>query len=344
MPFKEGDEVKKDALLFEIDPRPYQAAADQAAANVSSAEAQLNLATITYDRYKRLAQTPNAVSQQDLDQYKANVDLAKAAVLAAQAADRTAELNLGFTKVVSPIDGQVSRYYLTLGNLVTQDQTLLTTVVSLDPIYAYFDVDEGTVLEVRRRINSGEIKPRSERKEIPVLMGLQGEKGFPHQGLVDFVNNKVDPSTGTIMVRGIFDNPKPEHGTRILAPGMFVRIRLPIGTPHAALLVADEAINTDQGEKFLYLVDADNKVVYREVTLGPLQEDGLRVVTNGLKPDDWVVISGLQQIQPKMAIDATRQSMPIPAEPKTNQPDAIPEKPAEEKNRTQKQDQKPQSK
>src|SRR6185437_15158739 len=171
--------------------------------------------------------------QQDLDQYKANVDLAKASLSAAEANNRTAQLNLGFTRVLSPIDGQVSRYYLTLGNLVTQDQTLLTTIVSLDPIYGYFDVDEGTVLEVRRRINSGEIKPRSERKEIPVLMGLQGEKGFPHQGLVDFVNNKVDPSTGTIMVRGKFDNPKPEHGARILSPGMFVRIRLPIGTPHS---------------------------------------------------------------------------------------------------------------
>lgn len=315
MPFKEGDEVKKGDLLFEIDPRPYQAAADQAAANVQSAQAQLNLAAITYSRYQRLSQTPNAVSQQDLDQYRANVDLAKAALSGAQAADRTAELNLGFTRVLSPIDGQVSRYYLTLGNLVTQDQTLLTTVVSLDPMYAYFDVDEGSVLEIRRRINTGEIKPRRERKEIPVMMGLQGENGFPHQGLVNFVNNKVDPSTGTIMARGVFDNPLPSHGVRVLSPGMFVRIQLPIGTPHPALLVADEAINTDQGQKFLYLVDAQNKVEYREVKLGPLQEDGLRVVTGGLQPDDWVVTSGMQQIQPNMLVDATRQPMPIPAAP-----------------------------
>ena len=233
--------------------------------------------------------------------------------MAAQAADRTAQLNLGFTKVLSPINGQVSRYYLTRGNLVVQDQTLLTTVVSTDPMYAYFDVDEGTVLEVRRRINTGEIKPRSERKEIPVLMGLQGENGFPHQGFLNFVNNKVDPSTGTIMVRGVFDNPKPQHGARLISPGMFVRVRLPIGVAHPALLVADEAINTDQGQKFLYLVDAQNKVEYREVKLGPLQDDGLRVIAEGLQPDDWVVISGLQQIQPNMTVDATRQPMPVPA-------------------------------
>jgi multidrug efflux system membrane fusion protein len=328
MPFKEGDEVKTNDLLFEIDPRPYQAAADQAASNVSSAQAQLNLASITYSRYQRLAQTPNAVSQQDLDQYKANVDLAKAALLGAEAADRTAKLNLGFTRVISPIDGQVSRYYLTLGNLVTQDQTLLTTVVSLDPMYAYFDVDEATVLEVRRRINTGEIKPRSERKEIPVMMGLQGETGFPHQGLLNFVNNKVDPSTGTIMLRGVFDNPMPPHGARLLSPGMFVRIRLPIGTPHPALLVADEAVNTDQGEKFLYLVDAQNQVEYREVKLGPLQEDGLRVVSEGLKPEDWIVTSGLQQVQPKITVDPQRQSMPIPMAPANSDPSPNPEKPS----------------
>jgi len=162
-----------------------------------------------------------------------------------------------------------------------------------------------------------------------VLMGLQGENGFPHQGLVNFVNNKVDPSTGTIMARGVFDNPLPAHGVRVLSPGMFVRIRVPIGVPHPALLVADEAINTDQGEKFLYLVDAQNKVEYRAVKLGPLQEDGLRVVTDSLKPDDWVVTSGLQQIQSNMTVDATRQPMPIPAAPPSSEPATAPEKPAQ---------------
>jgi multidrug efflux system membrane fusion protein len=319
MPFKEGDEVKKGALLFEIDPRPYQAAADQAKANVLSNQAQVNLAAITYARYQKLAQTPNAVSQQDLDQYRTNVDSAKAAMLAAEAAQRTADLNLEFTRVTSPVDGQVSRYYLTLGNLATQDQTLLTTVVSLDPMYAYFDVDESTVLNIRREINAGRIKPRTERSAIPVLMGLQGEQGFPHEGLLDFVNNKIDPSTGTMLVRGTFSNPKPEHGARLLSPGMFVRIRLPIGPPHQAQLVADEAVGTDQGLKFLYVVNDQNKVEYRTVKLGALQEDGLRVVEpgskpgEGIKPGEWVVTAGVQLIQQGMTVNPERKPMQIPA-------------------------------
>ena len=195
------------------------------------------------------------------------------------------KLNHEFTKVVSPISGMISRYYLTQGNLVNQDQTLLTTVVSLDPIYAYFDMDEPTLLRIRKAINEGKMKRRrANGLRVPVFMGLQGEAGFPHEGSVNFVNNQLNPTTGSILVRGVFPNPKPPEGTRLLSPGMFVRIRLPIGEPHPAVLVVDKAIGSDQGIKFVYVIDKDSKAQYRRVTTGSLQEDGLRVITDGLQP------------------------------------------------------------
>ena len=175
---------------------------------------------------------PGAVSQQQLDQDQAAVEEAEARVKAFETSMEVYKLNLDFTKVTSPIDGQVSRYYLTLGNLVNQDQTLLTTVVSLDPMYAYFDMDEPTLLRIRRAINEGKIKRPAGRREIPVLMGLQGEDGFPHKGTINFVNNQVNPTTGSIAVRGVFPNPKPTGGTRLLSPG-HVRAHPPADRPAA---------------------------------------------------------------------------------------------------------------
>jgi multidrug efflux system membrane fusion protein len=240
--------------------------------------------------------------------YKAQVDQADASVKASQASMEVYKLNLEFTKVTSPIDGRVSRYYLTLGNLVSQDQTLLITVVSLDPMYAYFDMDEPTLLRIRRAVNDGRIK-LPEEGAIPVLMGLQGEDGFPHRGTINFINNQVNPTTGSVSVRGVFPNPKPPGGTRLLSPGMFVRIRLPIGQPHPALLVIDRAVGFDQGLKYVYVLDAENKAQYRRITTGPLQEDGLRVV-EGLHPDDRVVVGGLQQVRPLMQIRPDEVPMP----------------------------------
>jgi multidrug efflux system membrane fusion protein len=309
MPFKEGAEVKKDDLLFEIDPRPYKAQLDQALGQVELYKASHQLAQITHDRDVPLVKRA-AVPQQQLDQDTAAVDEALAQIKAAQAAVEVYQLNLEFTRVTSPIDGQISRYYLTLGNLVNQDQTLLTTVVSLDPMYVYFDMDEPTLLRVRRARNAGVIKPAPGGK-IPVLMALQGEDGFPHQGTVDFVNNQVNPTTGSITVRGVFPNPKPNGGDRLLSPGMFVRVRLPIGQPHPALLVIDRAIGFDQGLKFVYVVDAEHKIQYRRITTGPLEQDGLRVITEGLKPDDWVLVGGLQQVRPLMEIRPQQTTMPV---------------------------------
>lgn len=309
-PFREGSEVKKGDLLFEIDPRPYQAQLDQAEGQVKLYEAQLKLAQVTLRRDENINKTPGAISQAQIDQDEAAVEEAEARLKAFRASLEVYKLNVEFTQVTSPINGQVSRYYLTPGNLVNQDQTLLTTVVSLDPIYAYFDVDEPTVLRVRKAINDGQITPY-ERGKIPVLMALQGEDEYRHEGTLNFVNNQVNPATGSILVRGLFPNPVPESGTtRLLSPGMFVRVRLPIGKPHPALLVVDRAISSDQGLKFVYVVTEANKIEYRRITTGALQSDGLRVVSTGLKAGDWVVIGGLQMVHPKMEVKPDQTPMP----------------------------------
>ncbi len=325
-PFKEGELVKgpvklfgatlrEGDLLFEIDPRPYKAQLDQAESQVAVNKAQYDLAQANYGRSKGTFEK-GAGSKSDVDADLASVKSATALIASAQATVRLYQLNLDYTQVRAPIGGQVSRYYYTLGNLITQDSTLLTTVVSVDPMYAYFDLDERTLLRVRTAINQGKIKLPAQGTALPVLMGLEGEQGaFPHPGTVDFVNNVVNPSTGTIALRGVFPNPLPPNGRRLLSPGMFVRIRLPIGQPHPALLVVDRALSTDQGQKFAYVVGADHKLEYRKVTIGALQDDGLRVIEDGLKPDDWVVIGALQQLKPKMEVDPEPTAMPTPGTP-----------------------------
>jgi multidrug efflux system membrane fusion protein len=308
MPFKEGSEVKKDQLLFEIDPRPYQDQLTLGQAQLATYKAQQQLADANFVRATHLIKD-KTISEQEFEQYKSSKEQAAAQVQSAQANIAIYTLNLEFTRVTSPIDGRVSRYYLTLGNLVNQDQTQLTTVVSQDPMYAYFDTDEPTLLRVRRAVAEGKIKPAVANKN-PVLMGLQDEDGFPHAGTIDFINNQVNPTTGSITVRGVFSNPILSKGVRLLSPGMFVRIRLPIGAQHPALLVIDRAISSDQGLKYVYVVDAQNNVQYRRVTTGPLQENGLRVVQSGLKSEDWVAVGALQQVRPGMNVRPDQTAMP----------------------------------
>ncbi len=354
--FVDGAEVKVGEVLFEIDPRPYQAQLDQAVSQVKLNEASLRIARANYDRDRASARvTPDSVSRQQLDEDRATVEEAQARVNATESSTKIYKLNLDFTQVRSPIDGQASRTYLTLGNLVNQDQTLLTTIVASDPMFVYFDMDEPTLLRVRKAINAGKI-PRYQDGAMTVLMGLQGEQGYPHRGTVNFINNQVNPTTGSISVRGRFPNPKPRGdaprsmflreqasavfglltpalgmdlvpqavgacgvaalggsivgGERILSPGMFVRVRLPISQPHQALLVIDRAISSDQGLKFVYVLGADNKLESCRVTTGSLQEDGLRVITNGLNKEDRVVVGGLQQIRPKMQVRPEQIAMP----------------------------------
>jgi membrane fusion protein, multidrug efflux system len=322
MPFKEGSEVKKGDLLYEIDPRPYEAQLEQAVGQVDLYKAQWRLAQVTYGRDRSIAErVTGGISQQQLDQDMAVVEEAAARIKAYEAYTKVYKLNLEFTKVTSPIDGQISRYYLTVGNLVNQDQTLLTTVVSLDPMYVYFDMDEPTLLRIRKATSAGAVEVAKDGS-FPVRMGLQGEDGFPRKGTVNFVNNQVNPATGSIAMRGIFANPKTgAAGTRLLSPGMFVRVRLPVGKPHEALLIIDRAISSDQGLKFVYVVDGENKVQYRRVTTGSLQQDGLREITDGLSADDWVLVGGLQQARVHTKIQPEQRPMPTLAAPTSAPPD-----------------------
>jgi multidrug efflux system membrane fusion protein len=311
MPFREGAEVKKGDLLFEIDPRPYQAQLEAAKAQVALAEANYRLAQAENARSKVIARRdPGAISAEDLERYAAQEAQANANLGVARANLKTAELYLSFTRVTSPIDGIVSRYFYTLGNLVNQDQTLLTTIVSYDPMYAYFDMEERVVLRLRHMINTGQLQVPADRTDIPILMGLEGEEGFPHRGTFDFANNTVNPSTGTIAVRAVFPNPLPPGGRRLLTPGMFVRIRVPIGSPQPALLVIDRALGSDQGLKFVYVVGEGNKVRSQRVAIGPLQDDGLRVISSGLTPDNWVVVGALQQVRASAEISPEKIPMP----------------------------------
>lgn len=294
LPFTEGTMVNAGEVLAEIDPRPYEAKLEAAQGEVAVNEAQLDLAHKEDDRAKAIrAQNSGAISQQELDIKEANVEEATAAVQAAKANLAEYALDLEFTKVISPIHGRVSRYYLTEGNLVTQNETLITTVVSQDPIYVYFDVDEQTMLQVLRSMFAGETPPAGSRK-LTVYVALQGEDGFPHEGTVDFANNEVDSSTGTIVVRGVFPNHANEAGVRLLLPGMFVRVKLPIGKPQEMPLIAEKAVVHDQGQTFVYTADAHDQVHYQRVELGRMVQDGLWAVQDGITAKDRIVVSGVQ--------------------------------------------------
>ncbi|MFO0919786.1 MAG: efflux RND transporter periplasmic adaptor subunit, partial [Planctomycetaceae bacterium] len=282
--FKEGALVQKGDVLYEIDPREYQDLVDANAAQLEQSEASLKLATANNERYKTLAkEKPGVVTQQDLDKYQAEASQATANVSLAKANLASAQLKLEWTKVVAPVSGRVSRTLVTVGNLVQAgDQgtgTLLTNLVSIDPMYAYFDVDEHTALRVRQLIREG--KSASVREgEFPVSMGLANEAGHPHQGTIDFVDNQVNPKTGTIRLRGVFRNQE-----EVLLPGFFVRVRTPVGLPHKSLLVTERALDTEQGQKIVYVVNDQHEVVARPVKLGVLH-DGLREITDGLEPGD----------------------------------------------------------
>jgi membrane fusion protein, multidrug efflux system len=317
VPFKEGSLVKQGDLLFEVDPRPYKAQLDQAEGQVKLFQAQWELAKATLERDQAIAKTPGAVSAQQLDQDRASVAEALASIQAAKASLEVFRLNLSFCSVTSPVDGQVARYFLTLGNLVNQDSTQLTTVVSLDPMYAYFDMDEPTVVRIRQAIADGRIQPY-QKGDFSVYMALQGEQGYPHKGTINFVNNQVNPATGSISVRAVFANPVLKDTVRLLSPGMFVRIHLPLGQPHPGLLITDRAIGSDQGLKYVYVIDAQNKAVYRRITTGPLESDGLRVITDGLKAGEWIAVGALQSIRPNTEVQTEKIAMPTFGQPKSD--------------------------
>ncbi|NLS91492.1 MAG: efflux RND transporter periplasmic adaptor subunit [Planctomycetaceae bacterium] len=330
--FEPGAKVKAGARLFKIDPRPYQATLDAAEGQVRLAEARLQLAEANYRRSLEVAKTPGAITQQEIDRDIAHKSESEAAVAAAKANSESAKLNLEFTDIISPIDGVVGRDLLTVGNLVTQDNTLLTTVVSQDPIHVYFDVDERTILRVERLVSDGKIPTEKEEQVIPVQLGLADEGSeFPHEGRIDFINNQLDTSMGTVQVRGEFPNPEVKgRNIHLLRPGLFVRVRLPIGPPYKALVVPQAAVGADLGRKYLLVVGEGNVVEYRPVTLGPEQADGMQVVfpekmvrtADGLRPAgegdpdtidsitaaDQVIVGGLQRVHPGMKVEVRDDS------------------------------------
>jgi RND family efflux transporter MFP subunit len=294
IPFSEGDIVHKGDLLFQIDPRPYQHAYEQAVGQLQQAKANSQLQEVTFARQQRLRDT-GVIAKEDYDTALANKNQGQAQVVSAQAAVDSAALNLEWTRVTSPIDGRVSRHLVDIGNLVQADTAELTTVVSVDPIYAYFHVDELAELSYQRLVKEGKLATPREGS-APVYLQLQDETGFPREGIIDFADNAYDSSTGTLLVRGTFRNPNG-----FLVPGNFVRVRIPASPKYHALLLADRAIGSDQDEKFVYVVDSGNVARLRHITLGPLA-GGLRVVKSGLRPDDVVIVNGIIKVRPNSPV------------------------------------------
>ena len=285
--FKDGDEVGAEAPLFEIDPRPYKAIVDRTEATLAQTEARVQRAEADFNRIRNLINR-GAASREELELSTDTLAESRAAVGVAKADYDTASLNLKWTTVTSPIGGRISRRMVDVGNLVKADTTLLTSVVSINNIYAYFDIDERTVLALRKLL---------QETKIPVQIALADQKGYTLRGTVDFSENRLDPSTGTLQLRAVIPNPKPY----MLSPGLFLKIRLPIGDPHDGLTIAEEAVGTDQGQKFVYVIDEQNKIARRAVKVGTLSKDR-RVISEGLKDDDRVVVRGLQRIRPGIKV------------------------------------------
>jgi RND family efflux transporter MFP subunit len=294
--FKPGSFIEAGAPLFEIDPRPYQAARDQAAAAVTQAEARSARLKAEFDRAKKLLEQ-RALSREDYDKIAADYGEVTAAIAGAQANLRKAELDLGFTKVAAPIGGVVSREMITIGNLVSADQTMLTTIASFNPIYVEYDIDERIVLRIREMIKAGTFRSARENR-VPIRMALEDSKGWPFEGFVNFVDNRIDPATGSMRIRGEFSNPKGENNYVAITPGMFARVRLQLGPPRKVLTIPPKAVMTDQDRKIVLAVNQANKVEAKVVRLGKVTDDNRQIVTEGLKAGDRVIVTGLLRARP----------------------------------------------
>jgi membrane fusion protein, multidrug efflux system len=304
--FEAGAILKKGALLYVIDPRPYQADFDRAAAEVDRMDAQLKLAQIELNRAKEL-RDKNTISVSEFDQKAATYQGSAAAKSSAEAAKNSAALNLEFTQIKSPIDGRVSDARITLGNLVQPGagpESVLTTVVSVDPIYAKVDADENAILKYIKLSEEGKrVSARTEK--IPAWVELGNETDFPHEGYVDFVDNRLDPGTGTVRARLVLKNWNPNFVT----PGLFARVRVAGATPYRAALVADKVISSQQGLKFAFVVKPDNTVERRTLETGPMFE-GKRIVKHGLKDGEKVVSTRLQLLQAGMSVTPVPEPTP----------------------------------
>jgi membrane fusion protein, multidrug efflux system len=301
--FVEGAIVGRGDLLFQIDPRPFQAEVDRLRAELLRARATVQRAISERQRAVRLS-AENAMSHEELERRTSFADESSAEVAAVEAGLRAAELNLEFTRVISPISGRVGRAIVTQGNLVSSgpaEGTLMTTVVSLDPIYAAFDADEQTFLRYGALGQSA--GGQRGKAPLPIHMALSRDRDFPHEGRLNFLDNQIDPETGTIRGRAVFRNTDGN-----LTPGLFVRLRLPGGGTYRGTLVQDRAIGTDLDKRFVFVVTADRTVQYRAVTLGPLF-GGLRVVRSGVVEGERVVVNGLQRIRPGLKVQVETVAM-----------------------------------
>jgi RND family efflux transporter MFP subunit len=303
-PFKEGDVVHEGDLLFQVDPQPYEADYNQAVANLKQAEADRDLQARNVARVQRMLPA-GSIGREEYDQTVAAHAKAVATVGSMAAARDRAKLYLGYTRVCAPLSGRISRRYVDPGNLVTADNTMLTTIVSEDPVYAYFDVDERTYLDLLHSVPAGQGSWFT-GPQFPVWIRLANEQEFTHAGTINFIDNRVNAGTGTVRMRGVFRN-----SDGYLKPGLFVRIRLPVGAPYRAILVPDEAFLSDQGRKYVYTVNDKGEAAYRSVTLGQAVR-GLRVVKEGLSVEDRVIVTGMQRVKAGTPVTATVQKPPKP--------------------------------
>ncbi len=298
--FKEGSDVKAGDLLITIDPRPYQAVVDRAQADSERAQVHVELARMESKRAKALIES-KAIAVEEIEQRNQALAEAEAGLRSARATLETATLDLEFTQLKSPITGRVGQALVTEGNLVSggsnnSNATVLTNIVSVDPIHCYLDVDEQSALKYRELRRLGK-RASALDQEIVAEMGLANEQGFPHKGVIDFVDNRLDPSTGVIRSRALFANPGGA-----MAPGFFARVRIPGSGKYAALLVRDNAVGSDQGKPFLFVVGADKIVKQVPVEIGPLHA-GLRVVKSGITKDDLVIVDGVALARNGVRVD-----------------------------------------
>jgi RND family efflux transporter MFP subunit len=295
--FQAGGLVKKGDLLFTIDPRPYEADAAKAEADLNRAETSRDLARAEVARAEKLLEA-TAISKQEFDQRVATFKDQESAGKAARAALTSAKLNTEYAAIRAPISGRISRAEVTVGNLVTPGTTMLTTIASQDPIHVYFDIDEQQLLKYGSLRKTGaDTAPGKNGNTI--YLGLNSESDFPHQGRVDFLDNRLDPRTG----RAVFDNKD-----RLFTPGVFAKLKLTATGAYNAVLITDRAIGTDQSKKFVLVLDKENKANYRAIKVGPLV-DGLRVVKEGLQPGETIVVNGLQRVRPGIQVQPEKTAM-----------------------------------
>ena len=300
--FKDGDDVAEDAKLFQIDDRPYKAALAEAEAHVKQLESRYERNRRQEERLISLAEK-KVTTAEDLDLAKFQRMETEAELEAARATVDLAELNVEFTQIKSPIDGRIGRSLVDPGNLVQADDTQLVTIVSLDPIYAYLDVDERTALQLIRMIAEGKLYSPNE-KPIRIELGLADEEEYTIEGSLNFEDNQLSPTTGTLRLRAEVENKQ-----KLLLPGMFVRIKVPIGEPREAILVKEESLGSDQGQKFVYIINDKEEVEYRRIKAGKLYS-GLRVIDSGLNTEDRVIVKGLQRVRPGIKVTATPLKSP----------------------------------